>query len=220
MRDLIDGPRRDSVPVYATGPDSDWYSELGITGQKLSHRWTGEESDYDRANQRVAEVRQVLGPDADVMIDSYMTWTFDVSVEMAKRLRDLRVHWFEDVLTPDDLAGHAELRGRVRPTLVAGGEHEFTHHGFREIAQAGALDIWQPDIAWCGGITAGLRILDLANEAGVPVCASSRRRAMGSSLHRRIGLSPTRRDGDGRQETLLKTWCGSTHRSLQTDACS
>ena len=108
-------------------------------------------------------------PNANVMIDSYMTWTFDVSVEMARRLRDLRVHWFEDVLTPDDLAGHAELRGRVRPTLVAGGEHEFTHHGFREIAQAGALDIWQPDITWCGGITAGLRILDLANEAGVPV---------------------------------------------------
>ena len=43
VRDLIDGPRRDSVPVYATGPDSDWYSELGITGQKLSHRWTGED---------------------------------------------------------------------------------------------------------------------------------------------------------------------------------
>ena len=169
VSDLIGGPRRDSVPVYATGPDSDWYAELGITGQKISHRWTGEESDYDSAEQRVAEVRQVLGPDANVMIDSYMTWTFDVSVEMARRLRDLKVHWFEDVLTPDDLAGHAALKGKVRPTLIAGGEHEFTHHGFREIAQAGALDIWQPDITWCGGITAGLRILDLANAAGVPV---------------------------------------------------
>ena len=91
-------------------------------------------------------MRQVLGPDADVMIDSYMTWTFDVSVEMAKRLRDLRVHWFEDVLTPDDLAGHAALKGKVRPTLIAGGEHEFTHHGFREIAQAGALDIGSPTL--------------------------------------------------------------------------
>ena len=121
VKDLIGGPRRDSVPVYATGPDSDWYAELGITGQKISHRWTGDESDYDSAEQRVAGVRQVLGPDANVMIDSYMTWTFDVSVEMARRLQDLKVHWFEDVLTPDDLAGHAALKGMVRPTLIAGG---------------------------------------------------------------------------------------------------
>ncbi len=79
------------------------------------------------------------------------------------------MYWFEDVLTPDDLAEHADLRGEVRPTLIAGGEHEFTHHGFREIARADAMDIWQPDITWCGGITAGLRILELANEAGIPV---------------------------------------------------
>ena len=169
VRDLISGPRQESVPVYATGPDSDWYADLGITGQKISHRWTGRESDYDSAVQQVAGVRQTLGPDAIVMIDAYMTWPFDVSVEMARRLHDLRVYWFEDVLTPDDLAGHADLRGEVRPTLIAGGEHEFTHHGFREIARAGAMDIWQPDITWCGGITAGLRILDLANEAGIPV---------------------------------------------------
>ena len=169
VTDLIGGPRRDSVPVYATGGDSEWYAELGITGQKIPHRWTGEASDYDRAEEQVAGVRQVLGPDADLMIDTYMTWTSDVTLEMAGRLRDLRVHWFEDVLTPDELTGQAELRGKVGSTLIAGGEHEFTHHGFREIARAGALDVWQPDITWCGGISAGLRILDIANEAGVPV---------------------------------------------------
>ena len=169
VRDLIDGPRRDSVPVYATGGDSRWYAELGITGQKIPHRWTGNESDYDRAEEQVAEVRRILGPDAVVMIDTYMTWTSDATLKMADRLRHLNVHWFEDVLTPDDLAGQAGLRGRVGETLIAGGEHEFTHHGFREIARAGALDVWQPDITWCGGISAGLRILEIADQAGVPV---------------------------------------------------
>ena len=169
VRDLIGGPRVDSVPVYATGGDSHWYAELGITGQKAPHRWTGEESDYDRAVEQVVGVRNALGPDAEVMIDTYMTWTSDVTLEMAKRLRELNVRWFEDVLTPDDLAGQAKLRGKVGSTLIAGGEHEFTHHGFREIARAGALDVWQPDITWCGGISVGLRILDLASETGVPV---------------------------------------------------
>ena len=169
VRDLIGGPRRESVPVYATGGDSAWYAELGITGQKIPHRWTGEESDYDRAEEQVAGVRRVLGPDADVMIDTYMTWTSDVTLKMAERLRHREVRWFEDILTPDDLAGQAKLRGKLGPTLVAGGEHEFTHHGFREIARAGALDVWQPDITWCGGISAGLRILDIAKRAGAPV---------------------------------------------------
>ena len=49
------------------------------------------------------------------------------------------------------------------------GEHEFGVAGFREIAEHRAYDIWQPDITWCGGITAGLRICKLAEEYGVPV---------------------------------------------------
>ena len=96
VRDLISGPRRDSVPVYATGGDSEWYTELGITGQKIPHRWTGEESDYDRAEEQVTEVRRILGPDADVMIDTYMTWTSGVTLKMAERLRHLKVRWFEE----------------------------------------------------------------------------------------------------------------------------
>ena len=36
-------------------------------------------------------------------------------------------------------------------------------------ARAGALDVWQPDITWCGGITAGLRIVKLARQTGTPV---------------------------------------------------
>ena len=61
------------------------------------------------------------------------------------------------------------LREIVHPINIAGGEHEFTRFGFAQIAKAGVLDIWQPDVAWCGGITETLRILDLAREHNVPV---------------------------------------------------
>ena len=37
------------------------------------------------------------------------------------------------------------------------------------VARANALGLWQPDMTWCGGITAGRRIIDLARDAGVPV---------------------------------------------------
>ena len=57
----------------------------------------------------------------------------------------------------------------MKPTLIAGGEHEFTRHGFDAIARAGAMDLWQPDITWCGGITEGMRIVEIAEKYGIPV---------------------------------------------------
>ena len=166
---LIGGRRKGRVRAYAAGDDVARHREEGFTAHKFPHRWTGAESDYDAAVASASLARATLGTDALVMIDGYMTWTADVVREMARRLEEFDVHWFEDVLTPDDLQEHAALRQVVKPVLIAGGEHEFTHHGFAEVARAGALDVWQPDITWCGGITAGLRIVEMADKAGVPV---------------------------------------------------
>ncbi|MEC8913066.1 MAG: enolase C-terminal domain-like protein, partial [Chloroflexota bacterium] len=115
------------------------------------------------------KARSTLGENALIMIDTYMSWNQDVTLEMAKILSPYNIHWFEDVLTPDDLVGQANIRTKVKPTLIAGGEHEFTHYGFMELARSAALDIWQPDITWCGGITAGLRIIEIAKTFGIPV---------------------------------------------------
>ena len=61
------------------------------------------------------------------------------------------------------------MRPLAAPTLIAGGEHEFTQYGFGDIARNQALGLWQPDITWCGGLTAGVRIVELGQEAGIPV---------------------------------------------------
>ena len=167
--DLLGGKKKDRVQSYATGDDPEWYRELGFTAHKCPHRWTGNDADYDNAVASSARARELFGPEALLMIDTYMTWDAQATLEMANRLAGFNIHWFEDVLTPDLLEAQAELRPAVKPVLLSGGEHEFTHHGFAEIARAGALDLWQPDITWCGGITAGLRILDIAREAGAAV---------------------------------------------------
>ena len=166
---LLGGKKKQRVRSYATGDAPEWYRELGFTAHKFPHRWTGNDADYDSAVASAARARELFGPDAMLMIDTYMTWDVQATLEMANRLAEFNIYWFEDVLTPDLLEAQAELRPAVKPVLLSGGEHEFTHHGFAEIARAGALDLWQPDIAWCGGITAGLRILDIAREAGVAV---------------------------------------------------
>ena len=169
VNQLIGRRTKGRVRAYATGQDPAWYRDLGLSAHKFPHRWTGDESDYDGAAEAAAQARDLMGPDALLMIDSYMTWDASVACEMARRLAEFNIYWFEDLLTPDDLADQAALRPQVKPVLIAGGEHEFTHHGFAEIARAGALDLWQPDVTWCGGITAALRIVQLAEEYQIPV---------------------------------------------------
>jgi len=165
---LLGGKQKERVRAYATGTDSAWYAELGFTAHKFPHRWQGD-ADYDSAVTMAATARELFGPTATLMIDCYMSWDRAVSLEMAKRLAPYNLYWFEDLLTPDDLAGQAALRGALGGALVAGGEHEFTHFGYIELLRAGTLDLWQPDITWCGGITAALRIIELAASQQIPV---------------------------------------------------
>lgn len=165
---LLGGKRKERIRAYATGKDSAWYAERGFTAHKFPHHWTTD-ADYDEAERMAAHARTLFGPEALIMTDCYMSWDREVALRMAQRLASYQLYWFEDLLTPDDLAGQAALRGRLGGALVAGGEHEFTHYGFAEVARAGALELWQPDITWCGGLTAGLRIVTLAEQYGIPV---------------------------------------------------
>jgi len=115
------------------------------------------------------KARSALGKDAEVMFDVYMTWNSEITLRMHNALKHVGIHWYEDILTPDDLEELSVIRTKIYPVNMAGGEHEFTAHGFADIARTKAYDIWQPDITWCGGITAGLQIvaLALANNAKV-----------------------------------------------------
>ena len=163
------GPRsKGRVTAYATGGDLELTARYGYSAMKLSHRWQGE-ADYDSAAARLAAARAALGPAARLMVDCYLSWPAAVADRMAELLAPYAPYWFEDVATPEHLAELAALRAHVKPVLLAGGEHDFTAAAFAEIARHGALDLWQPDVTWAGGITGTLRILELARRHGVPV---------------------------------------------------
>ena len=166
VAELIGGVRKDRIEVYATGPDSEWYAEMGVSGQKLTHRWNGTTND---AVASAETARKIMGNDAKIMFDVYMSWDADIAIRMADALSEFNIYWFEDVLTPDDVRELGDLRPKISPINLAGGEHEFGVAGFREIAEHRSYDIWQPDITWCGGITAGLRICELAAKHNIPV---------------------------------------------------
>jgi L-rhamnonate dehydratase len=167
--DLLGGLAVDKVRAYASSKEYLRDRDAGYTAVKVGTPFFGRDGEADEIVEAVASARESYGPDALVLTDCGMTWNAADTLEMASRLADYDVYWFEDVLTPDHLDELAALRPKVKPVLLAGGEHDYTHHDFAAIAEAGALDLWQPDITWCGGITAGLRIVDLARDAGVPV---------------------------------------------------
>ena len=76
--------------------------------------------------------------------------------------------WFEEPVSPDNLAGQAEVR-RATDIPIAAGESEQTRFAFREMLDARAVDVLQPDPAIAGGITETQRIAALAASHGLTV---------------------------------------------------
>ena len=87
--ELIGDRKKNSVRSYATGTDVEWYAELGFTAHKFPHRWVSCE-DISTAIAAADKARNLLGPEALLMIDTYMSWSFNITLEMSKALKELQ----------------------------------------------------------------------------------------------------------------------------------
>ncbi|MEM1342990.1 MAG: L-rhamnonate dehydratase [Pseudomonadota bacterium] len=117
--------------------------------------------------KRVAAVREVIGPDRDLMLEAYMGWTLDYAKRIVPKLAQFEPRWLEEPVIADDIHGYAALnRG---PIPISGGEHEFTLFGFRQLLDLGALSVIQYDTNRVGGITQAQKINALAEAYQVPV---------------------------------------------------
>ena len=105
--------------------------------------------------------RDVVGPDFPLMIDCYMSLSVPYTVELAHKLAPLGLKWLEEYIMPDDYAGHTAVKEacRATPVMLATAEHEYTRYGYKQLIDAGCVDILQPDITWLGGITEVRRVL-------------------------------------------------------------
>lgn len=169
--ELLGGPVRDRVFCYATGNDVDWYRELGFKAYKLACPYgpADESRGLDENERLIAQVRDVIGDEAPLMLDCYMAFDVDYTVRLAERLRPYRLRWIEEYLPPEDLDGHVAVRQRLPWQTLATGEHMYTLYPFAQLVSRRAVDILQPDIQWVGGLTACRRIANLADAAGLRV---------------------------------------------------
>src|SRR6202142_3115852 len=177
---LLGGKTKPRIPVYASrlysiklselAAEAKRYKKEGYKAMKLRFGWGPNDgaAGMQRNLDLVRTVREAVGDEVDVMADAYMGWTLDYAKRMLPLLEPFHLRWLEEPVILDDTRGYKELKsyGRVP---IAGGEHEFTSFGFRDLLEANALDYIQFDTNRVGGISQARKITALAEAFQVPV---------------------------------------------------
>ncbi|MFF5013027.1 L-fuconate dehydratase [Streptomyces sp. NPDC001165] len=164
-------------PAYTTSPgwlgyDDDKLTRLAAQAVADGFRQIKLKVGADLADdvRRCRVARAVVGPDVRLAVDANQRWNVDEAIAWTKALAEFDPYWIEEPTSPDDVLGHAAIRRAVTPVKVATGEHVHNRIVFKQMLQAGALDIVQIDAARVGGVNENLAILLLAAKFGVPVC--------------------------------------------------
>ncbi len=174
---LLGGALRDKILTYASGPllpagknryagfadEIARYAQLGFQAVKI-RIGTSMEEDLGAIRQ----ARSILGKDAFLMADLNESSNVRDAVALAHQAQDADLGWLEEPVSHDNLPAYRRL-AELLPVPLAGGESFCGVQAFRDVLRDGSLDIVQPDIALCGGITEGMRIAGLADAFEIPV---------------------------------------------------
>jgi L-fuconate dehydratase len=120
--------------------------------------------------RRLGIARAAVGPDMPIALDANQIWGVPDAISWMERLKAYQPYWIEEPTSPDDVLGHAAVRGAISPIRVATGEHVANAVMFKQLLQAGAVDVVQIDACRVGGVNENVAILLLAAKFGVPVC--------------------------------------------------
>jgi L-fuconate dehydratase len=120
--------------------------------------------------RRARLIREALGPDGTLMMDANQYWGVDEAIAAMRVLGEYDPWWIEEPTSPDDILGHARIRREISPIRVATGEHVQNRVIFKQLFQAGAIDVCQIDACRVGGVNEALAIILLAAKYEVPVC--------------------------------------------------
>lgn len=169
---LLGGKQRDRVRAYASllfGATPEATAErarealaLGLGAVKFGWGPFGTDEATDLAH--VDAARMVLGDEVELMVDAGCAFDAETALARAAELVRRDVRWLEEPLHYDDLEGYTWLCERS-PVPIAGGEMETGVLDFRRLIDTG-LQVLQPDVAICGGLTVAREASELAFAAG------------------------------------------------------
>lgn len=178
VHQLLGGKRAERMPAYASGG---WKS-ADLIGDELNGylarggfravkmRVGVQDGSPAVSAARVRAAREALAPEIELMCDAHGTWTVSEARQFCRMVDGCNIAWLEEPVTADDTVGLAEVR-RSTSIPIAAGESEFTRHDFLRLVEARAVDIVQPDLAICGGISEAQRIAAVASAANLRLAA-------------------------------------------------
>ena len=170
------GACRDAVKTYASGglwlslevdelvAEAKAFVDQGFRAMKVRIGKSRPEEDAER----VAAVREAVGPGIDLMVDANQGLTVSHAIRLGRMLEELNLVWFEEPVPAYDLAGHAAIAAAL-DTPIASGETEYTRHGMRAMIEAKAADILMPDLQRMGGLSEFIKASHLAAAHEIPV---------------------------------------------------
>ncbi|OFI38871.1 fuconate dehydratase [Arthrobacter sp. SW1] len=120
--------------------------------------------------RRVRAARDAVGPEVGIAVDANQRWDVQEAIEWIRQLAPYGIAWVEEPTSPDDILGHAAIARAVTPVPVATGEHVQNRVVFKQMLQAGSLQVLQLDAARVAGVNENIAILLLAAKFGVRVC--------------------------------------------------
>ena len=172
---LLGGKVRDKIAVYATGlyytdgefPDrlldeARMYVELGFLGMKTKVGGLSVREDVER----VAAIREVIGPDIFLMVDANQAYNATTAIRIGREMDNLEVFWFEEPVGAKDVEGYLQVKNAL-PMAIAGGENLRTRFEAKDFIGRRAVDIIQPDVVIVGGVTELHRVAQMANAFGI-----------------------------------------------------
>jgi D-arabinonate dehydratase len=164
------GGFRDRVPTYIAGG----YYEEGKGLKELQQEMVDSVNMGARAVKmkigavsiaedvaRVRAVREAIGPEVKLLIDANCAYRAYEAIQLAKRVEDYDIFWFEEPVAPDDYEGHQRV-AQATSIPIATGENEYTRYGFRDLIAHNAASILNADAKVLGGVTEFMKVAALA----------------------------------------------------------
>jgi L-fuconate dehydratase len=157
---------KEGYPAYTTS--AGW---IGYSDKKMRRLCReAKEEDLQDDMRRAAIIREEIGSDLKLMMDANQKWDVEEAISNMKALAKFKPWWIEEPTSPDDILGHAAIAKAVAPIKVATGEHCQNRVMFKQLMQAGAIEICQIDSCRVGGVNEILAILLMAAKYKIPVC--------------------------------------------------
>ena len=171
---LLGGSYSDKVRAYASAlmPENkesvkkmvESYISQGFTAIKFGWGPLGYDVHFDI--ELIKTARQAAGDKVDIMIDIGKRYRLKSALYVAKALEQLNIYWLEEPLPAEDYIGYRRLT-EATTLRIATGEEESGRLAFARLINETHVDVIQPDMSRCGGLTEAKKIASMAADQNI-----------------------------------------------------